>query len=480
MDDSKKKADKYSYGRRILYSSYTQEELNKTTITEILNDVFPIHLFNRSEISYLENYVKGIQPVLQKENVVRSEINNIVVENTAYGIVEFKKSYIFGKPIKYVQVGEISTEEVSLLNKYMSINNKQTLDSDLAESLYISGIGHRICLPNNKKSFKAPFRINNLDSKNTFIVYERAIGNAPLLGVTYYAYKKEGSWSYKGSVYTETEYYDFEFAGSTVTKIGDAKPHILGEIPIIEYRLNKSRIGLVEIGIPILNALNKISSNDLDGIEQQIEALLVFINQDIDKETFKELVKMGAIKVSSQDASRPADVKLLVNDFSHDGTEVLYQRLYNSLLFILGLPRMKDKSSGGDTGEARRLGEGWIVADLRANQDETSFKIGENEMLNIALTICKTDPDCKINSLEVENVESKFERNKSDNLLVKTQSLANLKSSQISPQTALSVVGLFSDPTAVCDESKKFYGEDWWKVETKEPFNDKKIMGGNE
>ncbi len=107
MNDSKKKAEKYSYGRKILYSSYTHEELNKETITEILNDVFPIHLFNRSEISYLENYVK------------------------------------------------------------------------------------------------------------------RAIGNAPLLGVTYYAYKKDNSWIYKGSVYTETEYYDFEFSSTVVTKISN-------------------------------------------------------------------------------------------------------------------------------------------------------------------------------------------------------------------------------------------------------------------
>ena len=476
--NKKNNFESYSYGRKIIYSSYTQKELNKKTITEILNEVFPIHLFNRSEIDYLEKYVKGIQPILYKTNIVRPEINNIVVENSAFGIVEFKKSYIFGKPIKYVQLGEISTEEISSLNKYMSVNNKQTLDSDLAESLYISGIGHRICLPNKKENFKSPFTIHNLDSKNTFVVYERAIGNAPLLAVTYYAYKKDGRWFYKGSVYTEKEYYDFEFTGSVVISIGEPKQHILGSIPIVEYRLNKTRIGLIEIGLSILNALNRISSNDLDGIEQQIEALLVFINQDIDKETFQELIKLGAIKVTSPDASRQADVKLLINDFSHEGTQVLYERLYASMLFILGLPRMKENSSGGDTGEARRLGEGWTIADLRADQDETSFKLGENQILDIALRICKKDPKCNINKLEVEDIESKFERNKSDNLLVKTQSLTNLKSAQISPQTALSVVGLFSDPTAVCDESKKFYGDSWWQG-GKELINDKQVFDKN-
>ena len=51
--NKKNNFENYSYGRKIIYSSYIQSELNKNTITEILNEVFPIHLFNRSEIDYL-------------------------------------------------------------------------------------------------------------------------------------------------------------------------------------------------------------------------------------------------------------------------------------------------------------------------------------------------------------------------------------------------------------------------------------------
>ena len=41
--NKKNNFESYSYGRKIIYSSYTQDELNKKTITEILNEVFPIH-----------------------------------------------------------------------------------------------------------------------------------------------------------------------------------------------------------------------------------------------------------------------------------------------------------------------------------------------------------------------------------------------------------------------------------------------------
>ena len=48
------------YGRKVLYSSYTQRELNKEVIIEIINKVFPIHLANFKDIDYLEKIYKGV------------------------------------------------------------------------------------------------------------------------------------------------------------------------------------------------------------------------------------------------------------------------------------------------------------------------------------------------------------------------------------------------------------------------------------
>ena len=38
------------FGRKVLYASYKQEELNDSVIKEIINKVFPIHLFNWQDI----------------------------------------------------------------------------------------------------------------------------------------------------------------------------------------------------------------------------------------------------------------------------------------------------------------------------------------------------------------------------------------------------------------------------------------------
>lgn len=455
------------FGRKVLYASYKQEELTDDTIKEIINKVFPIHLFNWQDICYLEDIYKGNQPILFKTKKVRESINNIVVENYAYFMTEFKKGYIFGKPLKYVQIGETTNEEISELNKFMTRLRKHSKDTQLAESLYVNGIAHLLILPTKKDNAKVPFEIDVLDSKRTFVVYESDTGNKPLLAVTYYPVKRDGKKIFKGSIYTENYYYEFEFGGSSIEKLENKTPHILGQIPIIEYRLNKSRLGIVEITLSMQHALNKIASSDMDGIEQFIQSLVVFVNNDVDAETFKELMELGAVKIKS-DSNLPADVKLLVNDLDHSNTDIYYQRTLSNMLNIVGVPIPSTKTSGGDTGEARELGDGWTMADLRADQDELMFKNSELTMLEIALDICKKDPKCSINDLDVEEVEIQFERNKSNNLLVKTQSLQNLRASQVSPKSALSVVGLWSDPNAVAEESQKFFGEDWWKTPTKQ------------
>ena len=167
--------EKRLYGRKTIYADYSADELTKEVIEKILNDKFYIHEKNAQEIDYLYNYYKGKQPILDKTKVVREEINNIVVENNALFAVEFKKGYVFGEPIQYVQRGDIANNQVAILNSYMNAEKKHGKDSDLAEWLYIAGIGTRMILAEDDNE-DSPFSIYNLDPRTTFKVYK----NLPL------------------------------------------------------------------------------------------------------------------------------------------------------------------------------------------------------------------------------------------------------------------------------------------------------------
>ncbi len=68
--------------------------------------------------------------------------------------------------------------------------------------------------------------------------------------------------------------------------------------------------------------------------------------------------------------------------------------------------------------------------------------------------------DCPVNELSANEIEIKYNINRSDNLLIKTQSLQNLMADPVNmpAKIALQICGLTSDPNAVAkamDEYKK-------------------------
>ena len=451
------------FGRKIIYADYNEEDMNTDTITKIMNDVFTVHMENANEIDYLEKYYKGYQPIIGKVKEIRPTINNTVVENNAYFITEFKKSYVFGEPIQYVQRGDIANPEVAILNSYMLAEDKYPKDTELAESLYIAGIGHRLILPDINED--SPFSIENLDSKETFIVYSSYLPHKKLFACTYTKGVKDST--IRGSIYTKNAYYTLnKEITSTSFNVEFVQNHILGAIPIFEYYLNKSRLGIIEVVMDILNQLNRVTSDEIDGLEQFVQSILVFVNQDIDKQDFEDLLDLGAVKIATNDPSRPADLKLLSNNIDHSNTKILHDRLFNTALNIVGIPKNSDKASGGDTGQARMLGEGWTMADERAKQDEMEFKRCAKPELDMILRICKLAPYSEIKKLTLKDIDQKFTRNKSDNFLVKSQGLMNQIQSGVAPDVAMTTSGLYSDTNEAFNKSMEFYGgiENWIKL----------------
>jgi len=258
------------------------------------------------------------------------------------------------------------------------------------------------------------------------------------------------------SIYTRDTY--FEVINDRIVK---EEPHALGYIPIIEYPANASRLGAFEVALPLLDALNNITSNRLDGIEQFIQSFIKFVNCDIDEKTFTALKDLGALKVKSS-STNPADVDIVSQELDQSQTQITKDDIYRTILIICGMPdRHRSLRSTSDTGTAVYYREGWTVAEGRARDTELIFKSSEKQFLKLVLRILKD-----INGVEIKlnEIDIKFTRNKSENLLVKTQGLQNLLEAGIHPQIAISTSDLFSDPEQVYSDSRE-YLEKWRRAE---------------
>lgn len=240
------------------------------------------------------------------------------------------------------------------------------------------------------------------------------------------------------SCYSDHEY--FEIVESHIIKV---EPHILGDIPIIEYPLNIARIGAFELVIPLLDAINLTDSNRQDGVEQFIQALMLFHNVDISSDDYEKLREEGAIKFRDIDPQLKAEVSYLTSTLNQGETQTLVDHMYQTVLTICGMPNRNGGTSTSDTGSAVIMRDGWSAAEARAKDSELMFKKSERIFLKLILNICKT---LKGMDLKVCNIEIRFTRRNYENILQKAQVLdLMLKNSKIHPRLAFEHCGLFVD-----------------------------------
>lgn len=424
------------HGRRMIKTDATEVTIDN--VVTILRKALPYHWKNRSEIQYLWAYYKGKQPVLNREKQVRPEITNRIVENRANEIVSFKSGYLMGEPLQYVSRGngENLADAINQLNEFVFAEEKSAKDKELADWFHICGTSFRMILPDEEgEEDDSPFEIYTLDPRNTFVVYNNGLGNKPILGVKYVV-DENGVVHY--SCYSKYEYFEI-----VESKIVNVQPHILGDIPIIEYPLNLARIGAFELVIPLLDAINLTDSNRLDGVEQFIQALMLFHNVDISSDDYQKLREEGAIKFKDIEPQLKAEISYLISSLNQGETQTLVDHMYQTVLTICGMPNRNGGSSTSDTGSAVIMRDGWSAAEARAKDSELMFKKSERRFLRLVLNICHTLVGM---DLKVSNIEIRFTRRNYENILQKAQVLdLMLKNNKIHPRLAFEHCGLFVD-----------------------------------
>lgn len=432
------------------------KSITAKNVSGVVEKASAIHRQNAEEIRYLWKYYRGDQPILKRTKAVRPEICNKIVENRANEIVSFKVGYLCGEPIQYVgRTGEESvTTAIARLNEFMFACKKAARDRELVEWQMICGTAYRLVLPAKSADAPSPFEVFTLNPDATYVIYSADYRKRPLAGVLEF---KDENGDLVSGVYTEDRYFEVK-DGSII----HLEPHALGMVPVIEYPANNARLGSFEIVLPLLDTINRMASNRMDGVEQFIQSFVKFINCDIDEKQFAALKEMGAIKVKSLD-SLPADVEIVTSEMNQTQSQVMVDDLYQAVLEICGMPNRNGGSSTSDTGAAVIMRDGWSAAEARAKDSETIFKQSEQEFLRLVLRIC-ADTDGL--ALRACDVDMKFTRRNYEAIQSKAQVLISmLDNPKIHPLLSFTHCGMFSDPESAYKMSDAYYRENLEKWE---------------
>ena len=439
------------FGRKTAYTN--AENVTQENVVQIISETIGTHNRNRIMIDYLYRYYKGDQPILYREKLVRPEVNNRVVENHAFETVKFKAGQICGEPIQYVckkkKASKEINEQIDIFNDYLDEANADA--RNIQRAIYQSAVG---------TSYKAilweddwtedgdlpPFRIFIPYPGDVYIVYSSKTGKA-ILAIQIL---KDSDNKQYYSCYSSKQYFIVQNS-----KLKEYGINGFGGIPIIECPNNHDKLSDIEIAITMYDAINKYQSDRLNGVEQFVQAFMKFKNCEVTEDEFLKMVKLGAISVKDTGQNCQSDVDLMTAELNQSESQVAKDDIYNNLLIVEAMPN-RQSNSGGDTGNAVYLRNGWDFAERDAKLVEAFTREAEKASARIILNIIrKTSKDVNIST---RDFDVKITRNPTDNMLVKAQALDYLFKNKIHPLIALITCGLFSDPQKVYEMSLPYLG----------------------
>ena len=468
-----------------------EAEITEKNIISVVSKAYMEHQKNVADETYLFEYVRGNQTILGREKKIRPELNATVVENNAAKIVDVHLGYCFSNPITFVQRakveptkrqqkklfgflkkndddGNVDDLKIAMLNKMMQEQSKSAKDIALGRNLFICGVAYQMALPNRNKNQFSPFNIVVPNPMTTFVVYSNDVYREPVLGCTY-SIHDDGTISLtaysKRFCYTierELETSEFEIKKQIV-------PNVLGAIPIVEFQLN-DRMGIFERVIPLLDTINLVDSDRVNDIMQHVQSLLWMHNCLVDSEGKKNLVDGdGVIMTKSNGDGKEAKITYLNETLNQSEIQKFVDHLNSQVEEITSTPSWQEASGGSTTG-AMQLSNGWQCLEISAKTVEQLFTEPEKELIAVAIGIIKADrrPYDGLKDIEIADIEIRFCRTKTYDLVSKTNALVALLNAGVDGLTAFNTVGLFTDPQQAWVDSEKIISGMQKKLAAKE------------
>lgn len=456
------------YGRRDIYTA--NEVLTRENILTEVNYALGFHFRNVFEEQYLYWYRRGFQPIVNRTKDRNEFILNKVAVNHAQEIVDFKNGYFLQEPAFYVSRKSGKKSKVDKLNEYLYRSGKQAADNTLADWFHMVGKAALYVEPTDRNDI--PLRAYALDPRSAFVVKSFRPGNRPVYGVNVVIDDK----TMFIDVYTEELIFRLKgsYLGLSVTnddlgrpmyqtmanEVLAVEPNLLRHIPIIEYRYNSVNMGAFEGVCSVLDAINQVQSDRVDGVDQFIQSLAIAVNCEFPEETTAaDIRKAGMIALRSIGENK-ADFKILSEELNQDQTQTLVDNLYEQALRICAMPTASKVGRGtyDSTGQAAIFNNGWEQAAACARNTEDLFRESNRYFDEILVDVLARKG---LLNIDLVDFELNFVRNETANTQSKAQAAQTMLAMGLHPELALKKSGLSNDPVSDIKMSEPYLKMIW-------------------
>lgn len=353
---------------RELYPNYSAfiDEIEKNGISaELLSKIINKHQYNSKYNRKLyKRYMAmdgGVpiserKPRFKEKNPINNKINNDFFSI----IVDFETGFLAGNPIAYGYSKTKESEEMTggetaidtatkALTDFTTRNNMYGVDMETTKIASICGYAGRlfyIDLEGNERVMAVP-------SYETIILSRTDI-TEPQYAIRYYPV-----WDINDVKTWVVEFYDnkniYTYKGFLSQLEEDSvKPHMFDYCPLQGIPRNKEMIGAAEKVIPLIDAYDKVLSDNVNELEAFAHAYLIFEGLRVDDKTIQEGQATGAFNFPATGTVQ-GKAYYLTKDINDAFTEHNLTTIRDNIYQLSNTPNLNDTVFGTASGESLKF-----------------------------------------------------------------------------------------------------------------------------
>ncbi len=213
-----------------------------------------------------------------------------------------------------------------------------------------------------------------------------------------------------------------------------------GRIPVVEYIMNRQRIGLYEHVCCLIEAYNRTASEKQNDIEAFAEAYLKVIGVELTEDQIRQMRDNRVINLEGEDAAEKALAEFMTKPSADETQENLLNRLDDQIYQMSMVANISDETFGSATSGVALAYKLQAMSNLALGFDRKIEKsLRKRYKLWSSLKTNVSDPDCW------KDIDIRTTRNLPQNRLEEAQTAAQL-SGIVSRETQLSLLSIVPDP----------------------------------
>ena len=296
----------------------------------------------RDERKRFGEYYDGKNCII-KQGAVKGRPNYSINVNMAKYIIDVATGYAFGNPIKYTTDEENAKDILDRIQYVHKNCNVAELDFQQGGDMATYGVSYQLVMAVGEGAIEDRIIFKHLNPLQTFFVVDNTILETPVCGVYFYSYKENNIDKTKIYVYDKDYLYIFVDKGGAVTLEGEAEPHNMGYIPIIQCLNNDDAFSDIQCVTDLLDSLSLAVSNNTDNLQSIANAILAISGGTLNEE---QIDQINEFKVANLPVG--AVMQWVIKNVDPTAEQQQVDNLLNFIFQISQVPDLTDEAFGGN------------------------------------------------------------------------------------------------------------------------------------